>query len=119
MVKEKIVLCFSYCKSMRHDDPRGVANLTPWDMIGRIYVGYHQTLLHTKNHALGLVVSDKEIILRFPIVSLWEMMTPGLGQFRPKGRDWKDLCWVPLNIATHKILKLLTSEKKIFYIFLL
>ena len=50
MVKEKkIVLCFSYCKSMRHDDPRGVANWTPWDMIGRIYVGYHQTLLHTKN----------------------------------------------------------------------
>ena len=29
----------------------------------------------------------KEIILRFPIVSLWEMMTPGLGQFRPKGQN--------------------------------
>ena len=29
MVKEKIVLCFSYCKSMRHDDPPGVANLDP------------------------------------------------------------------------------------------
>ena len=49
---------------------------TPWDMIGRIYVGYHQTLLHTKIQALGLVVSDNEIILRFPIVCLWEMMTP-------------------------------------------
>ena len=54
---------------------------TPWDMIGRIYVGYHQTLLHTKIQALGLVVSDKQIILRFPIVSLWEMMTPGAWPF--------------------------------------
>ena len=34
-------------------------------MIGRIYVGYHQTLLHTKIQALGLIVSDKEIILIF------------------------------------------------------
>ena len=47
-------------------------------MIGRIYAVYHQTLLHTlKIQALGLVVSDKEIISRFPIVSLLEMMTPG------------------------------------------
>ena len=82
MVKEKkIVLCFSYCKSMRHDDPQGVWPIwTPWDRIGRIYVGYHQTLLHTKIQALCLVVSDKEVILRFPIVSLWEMMTPGAWQ---------------------------------------
>ena len=72
-------------------------------MIGRIYVGYHHTLLHTKIQALGLVVSDKEIILCFPIVSLWEMMTPGLGQFRPQEHDWQDLCRVPLIIATHKI----------------
>ena len=49
---------------------------TPWAMIGRIYEGYHQTLLYTKIQTLGLVVSDKEIILRFPIVSLWEMMNP-------------------------------------------
>ena len=30
------------------DDPRGVANLDPRGMIGRIYVEYHLTLLHTK-----------------------------------------------------------------------
>ena len=30
------------------DDPRGVANLEPRGMIGRIYVEYHLTLLHTK-----------------------------------------------------------------------
>ena len=39
---------FSYCKSTRDDDPRGVANLDPSSMIGRIYVGYHLLLLHTK-----------------------------------------------------------------------
>ena len=31
---------------------------------------------------------------------------PGLGQFRPQGQD---LSWVPLIIATHKKLKVLTS----------
>ena len=31
-----------------YDDPRGVANLDPRGMIGRIYVEYHLTLLHTK-----------------------------------------------------------------------
>ena len=30
------------------DDPRGVAKLDPRGMIGRIYVEYHLTLLHTK-----------------------------------------------------------------------
>ena len=30
------------------DDPQGVANLDPGGMIGRIYVEYHLTLLHTK-----------------------------------------------------------------------
>ena len=29
------------------DDPRGVANLDPRGMIGRIYVEYHLTLLNT------------------------------------------------------------------------
>ena len=33
-------------KSMRANGPRGIANLDPKDMIGRIYVGYHLTLLH-------------------------------------------------------------------------
>ena len=34
--------------SMGDDDPRGVANLDPRGMIGRIYVEYDLTLLHTK-----------------------------------------------------------------------
>ena len=32
---------FSYCKSMGDDDLRGLVNLDPRGMIGRIYVGYH------------------------------------------------------------------------------
>ena len=34
--------------TMGDDDPQGVANLDPRGMIGRIYVEYHFTLLHTK-----------------------------------------------------------------------
>ena len=49
MVSEKkISLRFSYYKSMGANDPWGVANLDPRGMIGRIYVEYHLTLLHTK-----------------------------------------------------------------------
>ena len=75
-----------------------------------------------KIQALGLVVSDKEIILRFPIVSLREKMTPGVWPISTQGHDWKDLCRVPLTIAIHKILKLLTSwfqRRRFFYVFLL
>ena len=34
--------------TMGDDDPRGMANLDPRGMIGRIYLEYHLTLLHTK-----------------------------------------------------------------------
>ena len=34
--------------TMGDDDPQGVANLDLSGMIGRIYVEYHLTLLHTK-----------------------------------------------------------------------
>ena len=48
MVSEKIFLHFSYYDSIGANDPRGVANLDPRGTIGRIYVEYHLTLLHTK-----------------------------------------------------------------------
>ena len=32
---------FSYYKSMEASDPRGVTNLYPRGMLGRIYEGYH------------------------------------------------------------------------------
>ena len=40
--REKVETSFS-----NYDDPRGVANLDPRGIIGRIYVEYHLTLLHT------------------------------------------------------------------------
>ena len=39
---------FFHYKSMGANDPRSVPRLDPRGLIGRIYVGNHQTLLHTK-----------------------------------------------------------------------
>ena len=48
MVSEKkIFLSFSHYKSMGVNDPQGVASLDPSGLIGRIYVGVHQTSRHT------------------------------------------------------------------------
>ena len=38
---------------MGANDPRGVDNLGPRGLIGRIYIGDHWTLLHTKNVSCG------------------------------------------------------------------
>ena len=38
---------------MGANDPRGMASLDPRGLIGRIYVGDHQTLLHTKYISCG------------------------------------------------------------------
>ena len=52
---------------------------------------------HIKN--LNLLVSEKKIFFfNFPIVILWELMTPGCIRFGPYGYDWQNLCRVPLNI---------------------
>ena len=39
----------------------------------------------------------------FHIVSLWELMTPGVGPFLTQGHGLKDLFRGSLHIATHKI----------------
>ena len=54
MVSEKkIFLSFSHYKSMGANDPPGVASLDPRGLIGRIYVGDHNTLLHTEYISSG------------------------------------------------------------------
>ena len=53
VVSEKIFLCFSHCKSMAANDPRGGAIFDPRGMIGRIYIEDHSTLLHTKYESSG------------------------------------------------------------------
>ena len=39
--EKKIFLCFSHCKSMGANDPRGGAIFDPRGMIGRIYIEDH------------------------------------------------------------------------------
>ena len=34
-------------------DPQGVASFDPRDLIGRTYIGYHETLQHTKYISCG------------------------------------------------------------------
>ena len=48
MVSEEDLLSFFHYKSVGVNDPRGMANLDPRGMVGRIYVGDHYTLLYTK-----------------------------------------------------------------------
>ena len=66
---------FSYCKSIGDDDPRGLANLDPGGMIGRIMLGTTNYCYTQNIKVLDLMVSEKRIFLGFPIESLREMMT--------------------------------------------
>ena len=59
--EKKIFYCFSHCKSMGANDPRGGAIFDPrggaiFDprgMIGTIYIEDHYSLLHTKYESFG------------------------------------------------------------------
>ena len=80
--------------TMGDNDPRGVANLNPRGMIGRIYVEYHLILLHTKYTSLRSCCFREEDVLNvFPIISLWQIMTPrGVAYLDPRvtiGRNYK------------------------------
>ena len=46
--EEDFFLCFSHCKSMEDNDPRGGAMFDPRGMVGRVYKEDHYILLHTK-----------------------------------------------------------------------
>ena len=72
-------------------------------MVGRIYVGDHLTLLHTKYVSSGSHVFREEDFLEFfrYIVQYKQMTLLGHGQFESLGLDWQDLCRGPLNIATY------------------
>ena len=79
--------------TMGDDDLRGVANLDPRGMIGRINVEYHLTLLHTKYTSFRpFGFREEDFYFVFPIISLCYIMTPtGLGKCGPQGHDWKEL----------------------------
>ena len=83
--EKKIFLCFSHCKCMGANDPRGGSIFDPRGMIGRIYIEDHYTLLQNMK-ALGHVVSEKKIFFMFcPITPL------GRGLYGPQGHGWQDL----------------------------
>ena len=126
MVSEKkIFLRFSYYNSMGANDPRGVANLDPRGMNGRIYVEYHLTLLHTKYTSFrpcGFSL-EKKIFKCFshykPMADndapgVWPIWTPG-----------SRLAGIIKGLTKHcfkqniKALGLMVSEKKIFLRFFL
>ena len=71
--------------TMGDDDPRGVANLDPRGMIGRIYVEYHLPL---NIQALGLVVLEKILKCFSHYKPMENNDAPGRGQFGPQGHDW-------------------------------
>ena len=63
---------------MGANDPQAVASLDPRVLIGRIHVGNHLTLLHTKYLSFGLHgFREEDFLSFFPIISLWELMTSG------------------------------------------
>ena len=66
MVSEKkISLSVFHYKSMGANDSRGVACYDPRGLIGRIYVGDHQTLLHPKYISSGPHCFREEDFLSF------------------------------------------------------
>ena len=72
---------------MEANDPQGMANLNLRGMIGRIYIGDHQTNYILNLLALGLMVSKKKIFLMlFSYIALYKHMTPwGVANLEPKG----------------------------------
>ena len=80
----------------------GVASLDPRGLIGRIYVGDHKTLLHTKYKSCG-PHGFRDFIFFFKLFPLHNPL--GCSQYGPQGLDWQDLCRGPLNIATEEIYK--------------
>ena len=82
--EKKIFLCFSHCKYMGANDPRGGAIFVSRSMIGRIYKKDHYTLLHTKYEGSGpRGFGEEDFCFMFcPITP------PGRGLYGPQGHGW-------------------------------
>ena len=80
--------------------PWSVASLEPWGLVGKIYVGDHLTLRHTKYISCGPHGFREVDFLSF---SHYKSM----GANDPSGDasllDWQDLCRRPLNITAYLI----------------
>ena len=69
-------LCFSHCKSMGANDPRGVAIFDPRGIVGRIHKKDHYKLLHTKYEGSGPCGFGEEDFFTF-----WDITPPGWGLY--------------------------------------
>ena len=66
--------------------PQGGACMNPRGTVGRIYKEDHYTVLLTKYESSGPCgFGEEDFFYVFPIVSLWELMTPGAGPFLTPG----------------------------------
>ena len=84
--EQDFFLCFSHCKSMGANDPRGGPIFDPKDMIGGIYKEEHYTLLHTKYESFGPCgFGEEDFYMFFPMTPLWR------GPYGPQGHGWQDL----------------------------
>ena len=83
---------FSHYKPMADNDAPGAWPIwTPGSRLAGIIKGLTKHCFTQNIKALGLMVSEKKICLRFlPITSLWRPMTLGRGQLGPQGHDWQD-----------------------------
>ena len=75
--EDDFCLSFSHYKSMGANDTWGVASLDPRGLIGRINVGDHETLLHTKYVTCRPHGFRQGFFFKFFPLCLWELMTPG------------------------------------------
>ena len=91
--------------------------MNPRSTVGMIYKADHYTLQHTKYENSGPCGLGEVF---FPIVSLCELMTPGVGTFLTLGAylaGFIKMATMHCYIQNMKALGLLVSEKKIFLCF--
>ena len=87
--EKKTFLDFSHFKSMGANLPQGTANLDPRGMVGRIYVGDHQTSLHTLSVSFGPHgFKEEDFLMFFSYIVLYKHNDPlGCNQSGAQGLD--------------------------------
>ena len=83
--RQEDFLCFPIISLWELMTPRVWPVWTPRGLIARIFVVDHYTLLHTKYISSGPHGFRQEDFLSFPIISLWELMTPRMWPMDPRG----------------------------------
>ena len=113
--EKKTFLCFSHCKSMGANDPRGGAIFDPRGMIDRIYKKDHYTLLHTKYEGSGPCGFGEDFFYVLPHYA------PGVGSvWYPRGtvgRIYKEDHYTLLHTKYERSATCGFEEEVFFYVF--